>query len=203
MQGINKIEVIKSKEKNVSREVRVYLQGTEEPVIIGINKNNQIVKYKNENITNIGDNFLVYNESLTQLELPNLTQVGDEFLYAHTNLSHLELPNLTQVGDNFLYYNKNLSHLELPNLTQVGDLFLVKNKNLSHLELPMLPEIERKFSDIIQKNKRIQRDGNIRRITPKNIAELDRKEELTTSDIIAARNILEDKQIESSKEKDN
>ena len=48
MQGINKIEVIKSKEKNVSKEIRVYLQGTEEPVIIGINKNNQIVKYKNE-----------------------------------------------------------------------------------------------------------------------------------------------------------
>ena len=68
----------------------------------------------------------------------------------------------------------------------------------------MLPEIERKFSDIIQKNKRIQRGRNI---TPKDIAELDRNEGISTSDTIAAcnilNNILEDKQIESSKEKDN
>ena len=68
----------------------------------------------------------------------------------------------------------------------------------------MLPEIERKFSDIIQKNKRIQRGRNI---TPKDIAELDRNEGISTSDTIAdcniLNNILEDKQIESSKEKDN
>ena len=91
----------------------------------------------------------------------------------------------------------------MPNLTHVGDWFLYYNKNLSHLELPMLPEIERKFSDIIQKNKRIQRDN----ITPKDIAELDRNEGISTSDTIAAcnilNNILEDKQIENSKEKDN
>ena len=58
---------------------------------------------------------------------------------------------------------------------------------ISHLELPMLPEIERKFSDIIQKNKRIQRDN----ITPKDIAELDRNERISTSDISVVRRIFE------------
>ena len=58
---------------------------------------------------------------------------------------------------------------------------------ISHLELPMLPEIERKFSDIIQKNKRIQRDN----ITPKDIAELDRNEGISTSDISVVRRIFE------------
>ena len=62
---------------------------------------------------------------------------------------------------------------------------------ISHLELPMLPEIERKFSDIIQKNKKIQRDRNSRRITPKNIAELDRNERISTSDISVVRRIFE------------
>ena len=52
----------------------------------------------------------------------------------------------------------------------------------------MLPEIERKFSDIIQK---IQRDRNSRRITPKNIAELDRNEGISTSDISVVRRIFE------------
>ena len=51
----------------------------------------------------------------------------------------------------------------------------------------MLPEIERKFSDIIQKNKRIQRDN----ITPKDIAELDRNERISTSDISVVRRIFE------------
>ena len=59
---------------------------------------------------------------------------------------------------------------------------------ISHLELPMLPEIERKFSDIIQKNKRIQRGRNI---TPKDIAELDRNERISTSDISVVRRIFE------------
>lgn len=79
LQGIKKIEVVKSEEKNVNREIRIYLQGVEEPVTIGIDKNNQIVKYENKNITKIGDNFLYANRGITYLELPNLTQVGGFF----------------------------------------------------------------------------------------------------------------------------
>ena len=67
-------EIVKSKDENIDRVIKIYQKGIEEPVLIGIGKNNQIVKYKNNNITQVGDNFLRYNEELSQLELPNVTQ---------------------------------------------------------------------------------------------------------------------------------
>ena len=119
----------------------IYLQDVEEPVIIGIDKNNQIVKYNNETIINVGSNFLCFNKELSQLDLPNLTQVGDNFLNNNQGLTRLDLPNLIQVGDNFLEYNEILMQLDLPNLTQVGDSFLESNEELTRLELPNLTQL--------------------------------------------------------------
>jgi len=174
LQKIENIEVVKSEDENINRIIKVYLQDIEEPVLIGIDENNQIVKYVNKNVTIISDEFLGYNKGITKLELPNLTLVGDEFLSANEGLNKLELLNLTQVGndfllcnkeltrlempnlirtgDNFLYYNKELTRLELPNLIRTGDYFLYYNKELTKLELPNLTQVGDKF---LEKNEEI------------------------------------------------
>ena len=118
LQDIEKIEVVKSEDENIHRIIKVYLKEEDEPVLIGINKNNQIVKYENKSISEIKRDFLLFNRGLTQLNLPNLTQVGDDFLFNNEGLSQLALPNLEQVGDRFLFNNEGLSQLALPNLTQ-------------------------------------------------------------------------------------
>ena len=145
LQEIEKIEVVKSDDKNVYRIIKVYLQDVEEPVIIGIDKNNQIIKYENKNITKIGDNFLKLNQELTQLNLPNLIQVGDDFLACNERLTQLNFPNLTQVGNGFLSFNQVLSQLKLLNLVQTGDDFLAINQVLSQLELPNLIQVGNSF----------------------------------------------------------
>ncbi len=141
LQKIENIEVVKSEEENISRIIKVYLQDIEEPVIIGIDENNQIVEYVNKNVTNIGDEFLGYNKGITKLELPNLTQVGDEFLCENIRLTKLEMPELKETGNCFLYRNEGLTQLELPKLTRVGDGFLSCNEEITKLELPNLTQV--------------------------------------------------------------
>lgn len=145
LQKIDKIDVVKAKEENVNRAIRIYLQDIEQPVLIGIDKRNQIVKYVNKNVTNVGHNFLMFNKGLTKLEMPNLTQVGHDFLCSNEGLTKLEMPNLTQARDRFLYKNEGLIKLEIPNLTQVGHGFLYSNEGLTQLEMSNLTEAGNNF----------------------------------------------------------
>ena len=145
LQKIEKIEVVKSKDEDINRTIKIYLQDVEEPVSIGIDKNNKIVKYENKNIVNIGDNFLWCNKMLKKLELPNLTKIGDYFLRNNKELKYLELPNVLQVEKWFLSNNEELTHLKLPSLVKTGDCFLFKNDKLTKLELPNLKKAGRCF----------------------------------------------------------
>ena len=171
--------------------IEVYLKDENEPVLIGIDKSNQIVKYENKSITEIGDDFLFFNKGLRQLNLPNLTQVGGNFLERNKELKRLDLPNLTQVGYSFLAHNQELTELSLPNLTQVGDHFLDENQELSEIFLPNLTQV----GDLFLKNHpdirtnpswlskpRLKSKRN-KKITSLNIALLDKENELTTSEI--------------------
>ena len=115
LQKIENIEVVKSEEENISRIIKVYLQDIEEPVLIGIDENNQIVKYVNKNLTNIGKRFLSCNKGLAKIEIPNATQVGDYFLAWNEGLTKIEMPKLIEIGNGFLYGNKGLTQLKLPN----------------------------------------------------------------------------------------
>ena len=141
LQRIEKIEVFKFEDENANRAIKIYLQNAEEPAIIAIDKNNQIVKYINKNVINIGRNFLKHNKGITTLEMPNLTQVGSNFLLDNIVLTKLEMPNLIQAGYNFLCYNKGLTKLEMPNLTEVGSNFLCSNERLTKLNMPNLTEV--------------------------------------------------------------
>ena len=149
-------------------------------------------------LTQVGDNFLNYNKGLSQLELPKLTQVGNYFLICNEGLSQLESPKLTQVGNDFLTYNEGLSQLELPSLTQVGDNFLTHNEGLSQLELPKLIQVGKNFlednkkltvkkiklkmrSTAMKKKKEIQENNGT--ITAKDIAQLDKEKNISTSEL--------------------
>ena len=145
LQKIENIEVVKSEEENISRIIKVYLQDIEEPVLIGIDENNQIVKYVNKNLTNIGKRFLSCNKGLAKIEIPNATQVGDYFLAWNEGLTKIEMPKLIEIGNGFLYGNKGLTQLKLPNLRQVGENFLSYNEGLNKLEVPKLTETGNDF----------------------------------------------------------
>lgn len=127
------------------RKIIINKKNCENPIIIEINKDNSIVGYKNEELVNAGDDFLFFNEGLTQLELPKLERVGHYFLEQNEELRQLDLPNLKKIGDKFLYSNKELEQLELSELEYAGRCFLNGNIRLRKLNLPKLKGIADDF----------------------------------------------------------
>lgn len=137
--NLRKIEIRKNKEKgNGIRTITIQREDQEQPIIIEINKDNQIIGYENQGITEIGDNFLAGNSALAQLNIPNVIQVGDCFLENNNSLVQLDLTNVTQVGNWFLGENGTLTQLYAPKLTRVGRRFLEENEALIRLDMPSL-----------------------------------------------------------------
>lgn len=138
---------------------------------IVVDKIGVIIKFVNEDITEIDDNFLSYNPCLQEIEIPNvtkignnflrnnrimlsfksekLTEVGEDFLYMNTKMSLLKLPNLLRVGDNFMYESQ-IDHISFPKLKYIGDHFMCENQLLS--SILFLPEVEIIGKDFLYKN---------------------------------------------------
>lgn len=141
LQEIEKIEVTKSKNENEDRKIKIYIKDKEQPVNIGIDKTNQIVKYENSNITEAGRNFLYGNIALKELKLNNLMKTNWNFLVNNQGLLELELPKLKYAGDNFLGRNVRLHKLTAPQLEETGDAFLKGNREIEKLELLKLRDV--------------------------------------------------------------
>ena len=137
---VKKIEIRKDKEKGI-RTIEVQNIDQDNPVIIKVNKDNQIIGYKNETLIKTGDNFLCSNRCLTELEMPNAVEIGNGFLFSNEYLTELKMSNAEKVGDNFLFRNRCLTELEMPNAVEIGNNFLQDNENLTKLEMPRAEKV--------------------------------------------------------------
>lgn len=141
----NEIENIKiSTNEDGSRSIIVSVKDKED-AIITIDKFNRIIGYKNNNITSIHDNFLLYNEVINRVEMKNVRDIGDNFLKNGHALKNLITPNLILVGDDFLLHNYDLEELLLPRLERVGDGFLFANFLIKEVILPNLKKVGNSF----------------------------------------------------------
>ena len=141
----NEIENIKiSTNEYGSRSIIVSVKDKED-AIITIDKFNRIIGYKNNNITSIHDNFLLYNEVINRVEMKNVRDIGDNFLKNGHALKNLITPNLISVGDDFLLDNYHLEELLLPRLEKVGDDFLSSNILVKEVILPNLKKVGNSF----------------------------------------------------------
>ncbi len=134
---------------------------------IGLGKNNQIISYNNENITEIGDNFLLHNTTATRVNLPNVKTIKNKFMQKNSSMTSLTLDNVTQIGDDFmednnslkifiankleklgknlLFYNTCLSLMRAQNLTHLPKRFLYCNNDMLSLDLPSVVDVEDYF----------------------------------------------------------
>ncbi len=135
---ISNLDVVKNKDGSKTI-VFTPIDGKE--VGLTLSKSNSIVGYTNPNVIELGNCFLSYNTSLTELNLQNVVSIGDYFLDYNRSLTKLNLPKLTTVGDYFLFYNPSLIKLDLPSLTTVGDCFLWGNESLKKLYAPKLTTV--------------------------------------------------------------
>ena len=120
-----------------TKTITIKEKSSDKPITIEINKeSNSIIGYTNENLTNLGDNFLEYNEQLSKLVAPNVTSIEDDVLKNNKGLEKFEALNLKEIGDRFLRYNVQLSNIEVPNVTYIGNGVLGSNKEIEKFEAP-------------------------------------------------------------------
>ena len=134
------IERIDIENKSETKKINIILKNGEESSI-EIDNFNRIIKYKNDNIKKIYDNFLRFNLTLKEIELPKLLSAGYDFLYNNESIKILKLPKLKQVGSNFLVNNSNLEEVDLPKLEIVEHDFLSAAHKLQKIDFPKLRKV--------------------------------------------------------------
>ena len=136
--NIDSIEMVNNNNsEQKTKTITIKEKSSDKPITIEINKeSNSIIGYTNENLTNLGDNFLKYNEQLSNIEIPNVTSIEDDVLAINKGLKKFEAPNLTEIGDNFLGNNGQLSEFNVPNVIYIGNNVLMFNKGLEKFEAP-------------------------------------------------------------------
>ena len=132
--NIEKIDVEKDKETG-NKEIKITIEG-KEPIIIKIDKENNIIGYENNNIKEVNNDFLGENRELREILMSNVERIGNEFLRKNTSLKTLSLPNVKAIGSYFLSHNKILNNISLPNVETIGGDFLCDNKALESITLP-------------------------------------------------------------------
>ena len=141
LENIKDVKILK---KGDNREITLYFID-KNPVIIKIDKNNQIIGLYNDNVIYVGECYLSENITIKELDLPNLKCCGDHFLAKNTSLKELNLPNLKVCGIDFLKNNNVLEELSLPSLKKCGNQFLCYATLIDELRLPNLEECGNHF----------------------------------------------------------
>ena len=145
LENIDKIQI--KKEKN-RKHICLEIEGN--TVVITLDKENRIISYKNDIVTEIGDNFLIHNEVLKVISLEKVKLIGDKFLYKNTDLKSIHVPSVVEIRDNFLFKNKSLVDITMESLKKVGRSFLQENESIKTVSFPKLEEVE---SNFLRKNK--------------------------------------------------
>ena len=157
--GFKNIDSIEMANNNNSEQktktITIKEKSSDKPITIEINKeSNSIIGYTNENLTNLGDNFLEYNEQLSKFEAPNVKIIKDGFLLSNNKLSKFEVPNVTCIGNSVLMFNKDLEKFEASNVKKIGDCFLNYNEKLREFKVPNVTCIG---NDVLENNKSLKK----------------------------------------------
>lgn len=180
IKNIEKISIIRNKENN-NKTISCFTKENNE-IIIEIDKENRIIGYKNDEITEIGDQFLSSNETLKTIQLKNVTKIGNNFLrlnetaqsiyvpnlkiagnnFMASNLSIpiLDLPKLTTLGNNSFYYNDSIRILNLPSLTTMGSYSFDKNHSFETVNIPNRRDLEEKLLSQVTINEQEEKGNN-------------------------------------------
>lgn len=192
---IEKIEMRRNtKKRKGGRTITIKNKSYDKPIIIEIDKDNRIKEYENDSIIQTGYGFLIYNKELSKLHMENLKNAGDNFLAYNRELSELYVPNLVKAGNNFLFFNRKLTELYAPSLKEIRQGFLEYNEKLSKLYAPNLrlsdkcTIIGEFLVNLIKTNK--YEDEQKLYVEPKDIANLDKENKVTESEINHVKRIF-------------
>ena len=104
-------------------------------VMIGTNKDGEIVYYGNPFAKRVYEKFLPYNNKMRIIEIPKVRRIERMFMTANDSLVKLDAPLVRDIFYDFLSYNSTLSEFNVTQLRRAGDRFLIRNPNFDKKEL--------------------------------------------------------------------
>ncbi len=132
-------------------------------IVLTLNMQNQMIKYKNEivsiinrcflqkdkyleevnlpNVKRICDNFLCDNECLKKISLKKVEEIEQFFLNKNTCLRKIDFPNLKIIYPDFMTYNSVINEVNLPKVEKIGSFFLINSSSLESIDLPNVRNI--------------------------------------------------------------
>lgn len=143
LDNIKKIEINKQKDTGNRVLKIIFEDGTY--VTIEIDKCNRMISYSDNNILNIGDNFLCKNIYLEKINIPNVLTIGSNFLKENRGLKSICADKLLEVGNYFLSVNEKIDNVNLPNIFRVGNYFIYNGKSIEFINMPNLQLVENYF----------------------------------------------------------
>ena len=226
LQHIEKIEMkkVQKKDKGV-REIIIKTKESKQPIIIEIDKDNNIIGYINNELTQIRNfspfiGFLHFNQSLKNFQAQNLRIVGRNFLAYNNSLEELELPKLLKVNYSIQFTGNVAINIAMSIAMKYGCLgvmqledvsdaydFLACNQTLKSLKLPKsiysmvirrkilkyIPNCDVELLDVHQHrtHKRKILRPKPKLVTSKSIAVMDKESEITESEINLGKRMIE------------
>lgn len=137
--NFEKIEIVR--ESNVKK---IYITYNNKKIELTI-CNNEIIKFTDNVIKEIDNNFFIKNKALKNIELNNVVKIGENFLYENKNMDSLVLPNVLEIGDSFLNSNELLLRFIAPKIVKIGKNFMHYNKNLISIDIQNIQFIDNDF----------------------------------------------------------
>ena len=98
-----------------------------------------------DNVKKIDDNFLQYNNELSDVSLSNVISIGSRFLHDARFLEGISLPKVKNIDHQFLSWGKNLKRVSLPQVEKIGDNFLFSNNQITEISLPNVLQVGNEF----------------------------------------------------------
>ena len=151
LQDISKVDIYRDK-KNKNKKI-IITKENNDIVEITLNQNNNIIKYKNENLENAGENFLSQCEYLEEFDCPKLKKAGKNLLRLNKKLKKFIQPELEEVPDECLAFNEILEVIDVDKAKKIGDDFANSCRELLIFKADNATEIG---NDVLQWARKIQ-----------------------------------------------
>lgn len=87
-----------------------------EDVIVGIDENNRLVSYKNNNCKELPDGFLKNEKNLQNVEMKQVTKIGNDCFVSNEELVGVDMPNLQEMGGGCFNNCKKLENRPVVNV---------------------------------------------------------------------------------------
>ena len=127
----------------------IQLQSNDELIEIIIDNNHRMIRYQNNVVETISDNYMMYNLYLKSLELFTTKSIGSSFLKSNRLLEDIYTPNVITIKESFLLNNESLEEIFLPNVTALNEFFMFKNEKLKTIYIPKVKYI---YDHVLSKN---------------------------------------------------